>query len=537
MPKKRWPFWLAALLAGWAVDFLFWGHAAGVSRTIWVAVILLAGIGAAWSEGIKPAGKNWILVIAALAMASVATIRSEPMTVAVAFALSIAAVFVLAFSYRQGNWVYYRLRDYLLSGLRLLGAMIVHPVKFTSASGADPAVGEGPSPKKTHYVAPVLRGILIAIPIVGVLAALLASADPIFSNELAALFTWFTLPNWPEYLFRLIYILIFVYVILGSYWHAIYPKHADERLDQQPDSFKPFLGWTESGVVLLLVNILFAAFVVVQFRYFFGGQANITAEGYTYSDYAVRGFNELVSVAVISLLLLLALGAVTQRTNRFQSRSFSVLAVILVVLVLVILVSSFQRLTLYEDAYGFTRLRTYTHVFIPWLGALLVATAVLEVLRQSQRFALCLAVLAFGFGITLAALNVDAFITTQNIQRAEARYELNPASQRVQDLDADYLGGLSTDSTPVLAAAFTSSKLSLTEKDEIGGILACWSYRLENNTDQSWQSFTFSKSSAMAILQSMQGQLAGYHAKDQNGSYVTFKGTDYPCEDLSWMGD
>lgn len=530
MPKKRWPFWLAALIAGWAVDFLFWGHTPGVSIPVWVAVILAAGIGAAWSEGIKPAGKNWILVAAALAMACVVLFRRDPITMLVAFALSLAAVFMLAFSYRKGYWVYYRLRDYLLSGLRLIGAMIVHPVRFKSAHSADAATGEGSSPKKTHYVAPVLRGILLAIPIVGVLAALLAAADPIFSNGLAALFTWFSLPNWPEYLFRLIYILVFAYVILGSYWHATYPKHAEERLDQQSESSKPLLGWTESGVVLLLVNILFAAFVVVQFRYFFGGQANITAEGYTYSDYAVRGFNELVSVAVISLLLLLALGAVTQRTNRFQSRSFSVLAVILVVLVLVILVSSFQRLTLYEDAYGFTRLRTYTHVFIPWLGALLAATAVLEVAHQGQRFALCLVVAAFGFGITLAALDVDAFIATQNIQRAQAGYALNPVVQGERDLDTDYLGQLSTDSVPVLAAAFADSSLSQTEKDEIGGVLVCWSYRLSHNTDQSWQSFTFSKSAAWAALQSLQVQLNSYPVDENNGGRVTIHGHEQYCD-------
>ena len=33
---------------------------------------------------------------------------------------------------------------------------------------------------------------------------------------------------------------------------------------------------------------------------------------------------------------------------------------------------AFQRLLLYEAAYGFTSLRTYTHIFIPWLGFLLL---------------------------------------------------------------------------------------------------------------------------------------------------------------------
>ncbi len=73
----------------------------------------------------------------------------------------------------------------------------------------------------------------------------------------------------------------------------------------------PFLGFTESTVVLIAVDLLFALFVFIQFRYLFGGQANITPVGYTYSEYARRGFGELVAVAFLSLGLILGLGAYT----------------------------------------------------------------------------------------------------------------------------------------------------------------------------------------------------------------------------------
>ena len=54
-----------------------------------------------------------------------------------------------------------------------------------------------------------------------------------------------------------------------------------------------FLGFTEAAVVLGAVVVLFALFVVIQFQYFFGGQTNIGVQGYTYSEYARRGFGEL----------------------------------------------------------------------------------------------------------------------------------------------------------------------------------------------------------------------------------------------------
>ncbi len=43
--------------------------------------------------------------------------------------------------------------------------------------------------------------------------------------------------------------------------------------------------------------------MILQFTYLFGGTDNINVEGFTYSEYAVRGFFELVAVAVISLIL------------------------------------------------------------------------------------------------------------------------------------------------------------------------------------------------------------------------------------------
>ena len=84
--------------------------------------------------------------------------------------------------------------------------------------------------------------------------------------------------------------------------------------DRIPSSVR-FLGFIEASVVLAGVVVLFAAFVLVQFRYFFGGAENIGIQGYTFAEYARRGYGELMAVAFLSLLLLLALGAVTRRDS------------------------------------------------------------------------------------------------------------------------------------------------------------------------------------------------------------------------------
>ncbi len=181
----------------------------------------------------------------------------------------------------------------------------------------------------------------------------------------------FRLEKLPEYIFRAVYILIGAYALAGVFLHAA-QKSQDEKLTGMEKPLVPqFLGFTEAAVVLGAVVLLFAIFVVIQFRYFFGGQTNIGVQGYTFSEYARRGFGELVAVAFFSLLLFLGLSAIVRRQSQIQRRAFSGLGIGMVALVGVMLVSAFQRLLLYEAAYGFSRLRMYTHIFMIWLGVLL----------------------------------------------------------------------------------------------------------------------------------------------------------------------
>ncbi len=261
-----------------------------------------------------------------------------------------------------------------------------------------------------------MRGLAIAVPIVVVFAALLASADVVFGRELSALLEALQLQRLPEYVFRLLYIAVAAYALTGVFLHAA-SQSADDKLAIDGKRLVPqFLGATEASIVLGSVAALFCAFVVVQIQYFFGGQANINVAGYTYAEYARRGYGELVAVAVFSLVMIMGLGAVTRRETATTRRLFSTLSVIVVAFVGVILVSAYQRLRLYELAYGFSRLRTYVHVSLIWVGLLLVAVVLLEILQRERHLMGVILVAALGFVLSLAALNVDGFIVKQNVE-------------------------------------------------------------------------------------------------------------------------
>ncbi|MFH2103564.1 MAG: DUF4173 domain-containing protein [Chloroflexota bacterium] len=505
---------LVALFLGWAFDFLFWKHAPGISFTIYVLLCLAGGLLVLGLDGVRPSWRALLLLLPVFFFAAMSFIRQEPMTLFLAYVLTLLSLGLLAVSYLGGRWLLYSLTDHLYNFLKLVGSMVSLPlVAWVDQRRQVQEEPGGGNPSGWKRVWAVVRGLLIALPVVAVFAALLASADLVFAQRLEEFIELFRLERLPEYIFRGVYILIGAYLLAGVLLHAA-QKSRDEKLIAEGKPFvPPFLGFTEAGVVLGAVVALFAAFVVIQVQYFFGGQANIHLDGYTYSEYARRGFGELITVAFFSLLLFLGLSGIVKRTTPSQRWAFSSLGSGMVLLVGVMLVSAFQRLLLYEAAYGFSRLRAYTHVFMIWLGVLLVVVVVLDILRRERAFALAALLASIGFAATLTLVNVDAFIVRQNVARAAAG----------ESLDVAYLATLSTDSVPALVDAFQSPDLPDYTRDAVGAALVC---RVETNysrRDDDWRAFTFSHWSAGRAMEQVAADLAGYQVLDD----------DYPVQVLT----
>ncbi len=522
MPKKQRWFWLAALVAAWCFDFLFWNKPANLSFFIWVVVLLAAGYLLAWREGKRPHWRSIILTLLIVAFASVMVLRSEEMTRAVSVLLSLAGMILLTATFLDGYWPWYRLRDYVVEFAKVIGggfsgaALMVAQKKTTSAEGA-------PVKRNWSKVWPILRGILIALPVVAVFAVLLSAADQVFSDWIKNILD---LEKIPEYLFRLFYIVIIAGFLVGIYLKAIHPAKEAQKPSPNTPWMKTFLGWTESGIVLAAVNLLFIVFVIIQVRYLFGGTANITETGYTYAEYARKGFGELVAVAVLSIGLYMLLTTITRTVTRFAKMGLTALSVLLMANLMVILASSLQRIMLYEQAYGFSRLRTYTHVFIYWLAALIITLVVLELLRRRGHIALALVITAIGFGASLAILNVDGFIVNRNVQRAVAG----------EELDLAYLNTLSTDAVPALLANYTDPNLPPDAVHKLGAALACREKTTNDPGTQAWQSFNFSEARAYRLLQQNAAQWSQFDPYLlYNEWWVAMDGGEISCSNYDYM--
>lgn len=339
----------------------------------------------------------------------------------------------------------------------------------------------------------IVRGILITIPVVFVLGLLLASADPIFERY-ASFFTTWNLAE--EDIARIIFTAI---ATLGSV--AFFSYALTAKAIAQPDtaSQQRLLGHVETSILLGSINALFLAFIAIQITYLFGGESNIVAQGFTYAEYARRGFFELVAVAVLSYLVLVITERFIQKDTEEHSRTFKSLSSGVILQVGVIMLSAFYRMSLYEAAFGFTTLRVYVHAFIVLLGfvfACLLYKIVVEHQDNTFAFRTFLGVVVFVAGMN--AFSPDAFIARKNLERFAA----------TGDLDTAYLAGLSSDATPVLIEALTVT--SGKAQHEIGHALYT---RLHDDEVSRWMQWNWSRTKEDTALARHAAMLERYIAE------------------------
>ncbi|RKH45848.1 DUF4173 domain-containing protein [Corallococcus sp. AB050B] len=281
------------------------------------------------------------------------------------------------------------------------------------------------------------RGLLLALPVLFVFGVLLESADGIFSSTVGRLLS-FNL-DVELMVVRGLAVAFSACVAAGVLGHALRRRAPKELGDAEVVSASPRLGFVEALTLIFAVNALFFVFAAFQVSYLFIGDASSPAAGYTFAEYARRGFFELVVVASLTLVLVMALAHWTRRETRMAQTVFRASTSLMVALTLIILASAMRRLSLYEDAFGYTLLRVHTHVFMWALGAVLAWRAV-TLWWKPERFAVGAFATALGSVLVLNFLNPEAFIIRHNLERYARTGSLD--TEMFYDLSADAVPGL-----------------------------------------------------------------------------------------------
>lgn len=495
---------VVSVLLGWLGDRLFYHQYGGVNYAIFVALIVAAGLGLLRSGKRPLVAHHTAFGLLAVLFAALLAVRASPVQGlwnGLAMLASLAAFVTYAGErpFLGGSWA-----AMFVDSLRLALDVVIGPVLDTLDALRWLARAQL-RPRRGSLAWRVLRGLLLALPMLLLFAALLGSADVIFRAALGDILDWLLPSDLGSLTEQALFSGALAWLCAAALGAAMLamPWRAQPAQERKTTSKAPGhgLGLIEAGIVLGSVNALFLAFVAFQARYLFGGKEYMVVRGYTYSEYARRGFFELLAVAILTVLLLIALDRVTRRSER-RERLFNGLVALMVVLTMIMLASALLRLKLYDDARGATHLRVMSAVFMLYLAGLLVVLLYSIVARRRDHFRVACAVAAIAFVLTLNVLNLDAFIVRRNAALLH----------KTGNLDVDYLvSALSEDAIPSLVVLLDDPQVGGQARDTLLQGLRSWQEKLDaQRADRGWPSYNGSVERAWHALDARRQTLSTY---------------------------
>ena len=450
------PVALAAIASGAIAGALLINHQPGVNWLV-VAVAVSIAVVAGWRRA-RPAH---LLVFGALSLAFVATALYTATEWQLVFNLLVAVGLASLAVAQAGTWP------------ELLVASGAVWLRAPAAIAWLLRMRHLITREHTSRTLPLVRGLALGGFLLLVFGALFVSADEAFA-ELAdrALVT----PDVSLGLLPLRVVVAGVVTVFAAALASFAPALgvgrggpvtwiADIRTTIGKD-WRTHLGRTEWVTALVMLDVLFALFVMVQITVLFGGREHVLeTTDLTFAQYARSGFFQLVAVAALTLVVLGFFARYARRSGSRDDLLLKILGGVLVVLTLIVLASALRRLVLYEEVFGFTRLRVAVHATILWLTGLFCLVSIAGV-RMNARWLprgmiifSSLAILAF------TVVRPDALIAERNVERFE----------RTGKVDVAYLAGLSPDAVPALArlpepersCALLSLRYQLMEPDSL----------------------------------------------------------------------
>lgn len=334
----------------------------------------------------------------------------------------------------------------------------------------------------------IFIGLLISLPLLLVILVLLASADAVFSHTLAVIPQF--LGNWldgrtiAQGIIRIIltilaatYLFAFIFVLL---------KPNSETITEKLGEFKrPEADSTVTITILSLVNIIYILFSIIQFSYLFAGNNSLPG-GLSYAEYARRGFFELLFVTIINFSIILGVLYFTENKKGAVGNTIKAMLLLISGATFVMLYSSFYRMGLYQQNYGYTYLRIFVYFCLAVEAIALVGTVAYIIKRSFSlmkvyivTFLVCLTVLNY--------MNMDKIIASSNIDMYN----------KTGKIDFAYLTMLSQDQVPEIATLLNS-------KDEkLKAQVKTYFVKLKKDLQRprSWVEFNYARYEALKIAE------------------------------------
>jgi hypothetical protein len=278
-------------------------------------------------------------------------------------------------------------------------------------------------------------GVVLALPPLLLVVVLLGAADEVFGGFIQNTVDFMALDG----VHHIIVIVVLCWLALGWLLGTL----GGSAIVKLPDVRSPGLPFTSASVGLYGLVLLLTLFLGTQLGVLYGGAEYLrTTAGLTVAEYAREGFFQLVVVAGIVLVTLVAADWLVVKEAEAVKR-YRAVGTVLVGLVAALLVSAVTRMWLYVSNFGLTIDRVLATSIMFWVLAAFVTYAATMLRGRGDRFAPVILMVTIGWVALLNAASPEGIVVRTNLARAAAG----------KKFDAPYHAKLSADALPMLIEA------------------------------------------------------------------------------------
>jgi len=287
-----------------------------------------------------------------------------------------------------------------------------------------------------------VKAVFFTTLIVLVVLGLLISADKEFADFFTNIFKGIRTLSIPTLVIRIGVIVGLFFYIASFFINMLSKYNVLNEYDEERTELKESL---TIHMMLTALNIIYFIFCIIQVKSLF------TIENIVYSYYARQGFFQLMIVSLINITMTLKATSKDLIETEKQNKYKKIMCMLMLVFTLIIIISSFTRMTLYQQNYGDTRLRLLVDFTLITEIILLVPTAIYVIKSKVNLGKTYFIIITIMYCIInfanidkmIAKNNIDRYIETGNIDLYYITKELDSTDtlkelKRLQDTEFKY---------------------------------------------------------------------------------------------------
>lgn len=285
----------------------------------------------------------------------------------------------------------------------------------------------------------VLLGLLLALPVTVIAAALLMSGDVMFRSLLS-----FSIEDfWRQALLVLLQAALGIPVAFWFFGLLYGSKNEKEQPSPAvPIKERKAAPGTLFYAALTPLCILYILYFVSQSGYFLSAFQSLLPQGFGYAEYARQGFFELCAVAVINFVVIGLTALFCRRDEKGRlPLAARIYSIVLSVLTLALIASALSKMVMYIDSFGLTTMRIYPTWFMILLACFFLLL-IIKMIWPRFLFQRAAALVFAALFLCLSFANIDAVTAKYNVkwyQEGKIDWMGAAALQSLDDSAAQYL--------------------------------------------------------------------------------------------------